>query len=270
MKHRFSLIDTINPVKIWQLSLITSYRWKSLPPAFFTLLFCVILCFKNLYAQSTPQGGGFGHSQIGFNLNHFPNLTEYLKQPDILGSAYSPSRIGIQIGGGGYGVLGRLLLGGSGYFSGFKPMQTDSATVTFSSGTALFNAGFLLKKTERCLIFPYAGIGGTGLSLRLENHRDSGGIFFDKNQGIARGEISKLSLGGLASEIGISFKYFITTCTEDSPHGALMIGLDAGCMGAVFTSNQWSDGKGRTAVGPQRPNGFIPYLRITLGGGGLW
>jgi hypothetical protein len=271
MQRRFNFHDTTYPAfRVWQFNLTNRSRWKSTVLFIMVLLSGMMLPSKILVAQAPPQGGGFGHFQIGFNLNHFPVLNDYLKNPDILGNSYSPSREGIQLGGGGYGVLGRLLLGGSGYFSGFNPIQTDSASVSLSSGTALFNAGYLLKKTERWLIFPYAGVGGTGLSLRLANRQDSGGIFFDRNQGISFGEISKLSLGGIASEVGISFKYFITTCTEDSPHGALMIGFDLGCQASFFTSNKWSDGKGRTLTGPNSLSGYLPYIRITLGGGGIW
>jgi hypothetical protein len=232
-------------------------------------VFCSCL---SLWAQNTgvKQGGGFGHFQAGVSLGYYPSLTSYLVRPDILGDSYSPQNQGIQLGGGGYGLVGKILIGGSGYFSGFKPVTTDSASASFSSGAGLFNMGYLLKNNEKWLLFPYAGIGGSGITLKLSNQSDSGGIYFDSQKEISFGEISRLSIGGIAYEVGFSVKYFITRLSEENLHGGLMVGLDLGCQNALFVRNKWADGKGQELRGPDRIQGFLPYIRITLGGGGVY
>ena len=227
-------------------------------------------CLLSGQNSALKQGGGFGHFQAGMNLGYFPSLTKYLGKPEVLGDSYAPQNGGIQLGGGGYGIVGKLLLGGSGYFSGFNPVKTDSASVTLSCGTGLFNIGYLMKSSDRWLLFPFVGIGGSGITLKLANQTDSGGIYFDSERGIGYGEMSRLSLGGIAYELGLSLKYFITRLSEDNLHGGLMIGLDLGCQNSVFTSNKWADGKGQTLRGPSSLQGFLPYVRITVGGGGVY
>jgi hypothetical protein len=225
-----------------------------------------------VFAQelAVKQGGGFGHFQAGVSLGYFPALTRYLAKPEILGDSYSPQQGGIQLGGGGYGLVGKILLGGSGYFSGFNSVKTDSASVSVSAGAGLFNLGYLLKSTDRWLLFPYAGIGGSGITLKISNESDSGGIYFDSQKGLGFGEISRLSIGGIAYEIGFSIKYFATRLSEDNLHGGIMLGLDFGCQNALFTRNKWADGKGQELRGPNSMQGFLPYLRITVGGGGIY
>lgn len=237
------------------------------------LLFCCMVC-TGLWGQVSAQGparaGGFAHFQGGVNLGYFPVLNQHLTQPEVLGQSYRPHEEGLQIGGGGYGLIGKLLLGGSGYFTGFSPVKADSASVTLSSGTGLFNIGYLLKGDARWIVFPYVGIGGSGITLRIENQADSGGIFFDRQSGISFGEISRLSLGGIAFEAGISVKRFITRLSEDNSHGAAMIGLDIGFQNALFPSRNWADAQGQTLRGPGSLQAYMPYVRITVGGGGIY
>jgi len=234
-------------------------------------LFCMLsfMCISVYGQKGEITGGGFGHFLGGGSLGYFPGLTQYLQSSDRLGSAYTPMRAGYTLGGGGYGFIGRLMFGGTAAFHGNAVSATDSARVWHSLGSAFFNMGYVIIDRNRWFAFPYAGVGGSGYTLKLRNTAQQQNIAFDRLRPLTAGDSEEYIHGAIAWDAGISVKYFLITESEEGSHGGMLVGIDLGCSGAYMASSRWKDANGTRMSGPGNITGLTPYVRVTLGGGGL-
>lgn len=219
--------------------------------------------------RSQIAGGGFGHFFAGGALGQWPAMRSYLQSPLRLGIAYAPKPAGYTAGGAGYGCIGRVMLGGTAAYHGYGKSTTDSAQVWNSAGSAFFNMGYLIIDKARWFAFPYVGIGGTGYTVKVRNTASHQSIEFDMNRSLGGGESGEYINGGVAWDAGFSVKYFIIDESDEGSHGGMLLGLDAGCSGAYLSSNRWKDNNGNRVSGPGMLSGLMPYVRITLGGGGI-
>jgi hypothetical protein len=219
--------------------------------------------------RSEIAGGGFGHFFGGGSIGQWPAMTRYLQSPLRLGTSYAPEQAGYTFGGAGYGCIRRIMLGGTAAFHGYGKSVSDSAQVWNSAGSAFFNMGYLLMDKTRWFAFPYAGIGGTGYTVKVRNSARHQSIEFDNNRHLQGGERGEYIIGGVAWDAGFSMKYFIIAESDEGSHGGMLLGLDVGCSGAFMSSTRWQDNNGNRVSGPGGLRGFMPYVRITLGGGGI-
>ncbi|HEY0745025.1 MAG TPA: hypothetical protein VGD40_26350 [Chryseosolibacter sp.] len=231
---------------------------------FLAIVFSAIsLCQTN--AQNLR--GGFGHAYFGTAMNISPEIQNDLSTSSLLGSDLQLNRLGVFGGGGGYGVFGRLLLGGSGL--GYRVADaTSQGQATLSLGGGFVNLGYIATLRENVMTFPYIGIGGKGMNLRVKNDTDQ--PFLIGNRSVAPGRELKLNSGGISFEAGYAVKVFTFFLNEPgSRHHGFIVGLQAGTY--IFAGlEDWHIESSQDMVPSfSKAYSFSPYIRLTIGGGGF-
>ena len=223
---------------------------------------CIFLC------DAQNLRGGFGHAYFGTAFNLSPNIQSDLEVSSLLGKDLQLNRLAKFGGGGGYGLFaGRILLGGSGF--GYEVSDgTVRGQATVTMGGGFVNLGYLVTVKDNLLSFPYIGVGGNGMKLKLKNNT-SDESFTIGSKTIAPGSTMNFQAGGISFEAGYAVKFLTFSTNEPGSHGGLMIGLQAGTY--LFTGiSDWHEERSDDMIPTfSTAYAFSPYLRITIGGGGF-
>jgi opacity protein-like surface antigen len=189
----------------------------------------------------------------------------------LVGNGYpsSPEHL-FAIGGGGHGIGRRWVIGGEGQGligrtkDATRGGRNDESTVT--AGYGLFNLGYAVVKQRDLHVYPLVGIGGGGVSLRI-NERSSptfDEVLADPGRGV------NVSTGGLLVQVGVGAdKLFVRRRGERDgrPYeSGLVLGVRAGYILMPYQADWAIDG---TRV-PGGPSADIagPYVHVIVGGGG--
>lgn len=159
-------------------------------------------------------------------------------------------------GGGGYGQIGKILIGGEGYAMSKLASNSGTNETVFSTGYGFFNLGYVLNSSKHFKIYPALGIGGYGSTINI---KESGSNFDNILDG-SKKNIS-LSHGGMLLQGTLGFDYLIDLNKTDSVSRGILIGLR---LGYIFSPSQnvWND----DLTGPD----FAlkgPYAKVVIGGG---
>ena len=104
-------------------------------------------------------------------------------------------------GGGGYGIIRNVVIGGSGAGGGIKT-ESDSVSIKINMGYGLFEAGYLFPLGSKIAIFPLFGIGGGGTTIYLRP--DLGDVDFDDIlTPDGAGRTTSISSGGFIGSLGL-------------------------------------------------------------------
>lgn len=220
------------------------------------------------YSLAQQLRGGFGHAFVGTAFNVSPGIQNDLGSSSLLGNDLQLNHFARVAGGGGYGLIGgKVLLGGSGY--GYQVADaTNRGQATLSVGGGFVNVGYLIVQRDNLLAFPYFGMGGNGMRLKIKNGT-SDNVFDLGNKTINPGRYLNLNSAGLSFEIGYSMQFLTFSLAEDGGHGGLMIGLQAGAY--IFSGlEDWHEQNSDDLVASlSATSAFSPYVRLTIGGGGF-
>jgi hypothetical protein len=232
------------------------------------LVAAIVLLTCSAVAIGQNLRGGFGHAYFGTAFNVSPGIQKDLSASSILGNGIQLNRFAKFGGGGGYALLSkRIMLGGSGF--GYKVSDaTARGQATVSMGGGFVNIGYMVVSRNNMLSFPYIGIGGNGMKMKLSN--DTQDESFDLgNKVIGPGEYKDLRSGGVSFEIGYALKFLTFSVKETGGHGGFMVGVQAGTY--LFAGmERWHEQPSEDMISKfSTPYSFSPYLRITIGGGGF-
>ncbi|MFW6180862.1 MAG: hypothetical protein ACOC8N_03870 [Spirochaetota bacterium] len=166
-------------------------------------------------------------------------------------------------GGGGYGVIGsRFIVGGEGH--GFsQEASTGTYVQRLSGGFGFFNLGYILLEQWGFRVFPLAGIGGGGLTLRISqiaNHT------WDDIMDPTSFEEVQVSTGGFLAHLGAGLDYRLRLGEHEEGEGGLLLGVRAGYT-VPFSRADWSMGSQNVIGGPNIGVEGL-YLRFVIGGWG--
>lgn len=171
---------------------------------------------------------------------------------------------GLSMGGGGYGIAGRVVLGGWG--AGFTQKATKAVAnqeAQVSVGYGFFNIGYVLLRSGNLQVFPMLGIGGGGVILQITQKATS----YDFDPLLASpNKMVQLSTGGLLLELAMGIHYLLPLSMGLEGVGGILLGLRAGY---VYTPSEadWKMSDVEVLGGPDmRPTG--PYLCLMIGGAG--
>jgi hypothetical protein len=215
------------------------------------------------YSLALPVGaeagekGGAGHFGVGIIRPNLGSLNGKLTENGYPGLGDSVT----VLGGGGYGIIDRLVIGGGG--GGFtQTAANDQYSSTLEGGYGLFQLGYIVHSTERSRLFPLVGIGGAGATLRLRDlKRTAPGL----GQAFTAPNEVAYSTGSGLLDLGLGADFFLGG--DDSPKRAgLIAGLRIGYLHS-FGQQGWKMG-GSPAPGLPSFGLDGPYLRLTIGGGG--
>jgi len=179
---------------------------------------------------------------------------------------YDPlSSYGLAMGGGGYALVGHLLMGGSGFGITYPKSESDSATADLSLGGGFFEIGWLFAPADWFWIYPTMGIGGMGYGLHLVPVR--GEQNFDSLLANPRYSAT-LGGGGFAATGALSAQFNIPFATGQG--GGAIIGIVL--KGQMIYSPMMTDcqTEGRDVLGAPEPSQLVPLVIGSLMFGGFW
>lgn len=235
-----------------------------------SLIFLSLLVISgSLMAQSFDKGG-MGHFMAGPGWILSAKVDDYLSRPEVLGSSYQPVHLGMMMGGEGFGITNRFLVGGGGYGLGIFTVNTDEAAVTEFQGGGYFKTGYIFWTKPTTFMSANVGVGFAGHSYEIRNLRDVDGIYFNQEFPIMPGYQRTYTYGSMLVDLGCAVKTVLAK-PEGGKLGGVILGLDAGCIFDQATSDWYSDENSDEYVyGAPKPGmTTIPYIRVTIGGGGF-
>jgi membrane-associated protease RseP (regulator of RpoE activity) len=110
----------------------------------------------------TIAGGGAGYFGPAVSLVDYKNINTVFQNHNLP----SLKREHFMFGGGGYGQIERIRIGGYGV-GGTQSVGNDSLNVDLSLGLGFFELGYSLVYTKHFLMTPFLGIGGGGITLKI-------------------------------------------------------------------------------------------------------
>lgn len=204
-------------------------------------------------SDDTTEAEGAGFFAIG---THFTDLAPLNNRLDEAGYPTFASEM-ISIGGGGYGVTNRILLGGEGHGLITANKGFNSRDVSVGGGYGLFTLGYLFQPRPSLRIYPQVGFGGGGLLLDIGSQGDAGDFDEVLNNPNRSASVGRASL--LAS-IGAGLEYEFSGPGEK---GGFRLGLRTGYMLSPLNSD-WQIDETTLSGGPDATLRG-PFLRLTIG-----
>jgi len=185
----------------------------------------------------------------------------------------------LTLGGGGFGMSGRFLIGGEGHavIGGTETTPDGTFQLGLGGGYGLFRLGYLAYSIAGVDVYPMIGLGGGGVSLSLIER--SAPTFGDVLLDPARS--AHLSAGAFLVDASVAVFYrpeFATTDgdgdrgrgrdrDDDEDRGGLLLGLQGGYTFSPADTSWRLDGINTVAGGPDMNlQGF--YVRLSIGGWG--
>lgn len=218
-----------------------------------------------VHAQSSPDtsaskeagdAGGAGFFAIGIHSIDIASLNTRL---DNAGYPTFASTT-VSIGGGGYGVVNRILLGGEGHALLTGDKGVNGRDVSVGAGYGLFTLGYLFQPSSSLRVYPQLGFGGGGLELEIGSQGDAqefDDVLDAPNRSATVGRAS------LLVRLGAGLEYEFSGPDET---GGFRLGLRAGYMLAPVHSD-WTLDETTLSGGPDATLQG-PFLHLTIGGGG--
>lgn len=170
------------------------------------------------------------------------------------------------LGGGGFGDIGRWLIGGEGHALIGSDHATDDGAFKLSlgGGYGLFTVGYRLIAEEGFDLYPSIGLGGGGMELSIRGR--SAPTFGDVLENPARS--SRLATGAFLLSAGVGGDYRRRLSNPDDEYeGGLLIGAKVSYVFSPVTSDWKLDGFNDVAGGPELKIEGL-HVRLTLGGWG--
>jgi len=208
--------------------------------------------------EDAKKGGGAGGFIFGANRVDFGGLNDKLKAK---GFEELEAR-SLILGGGGYGISGRVVLGGEG--AGFaQDVSSDTLKASVGGGYGFFDVGYVVYSKGGLRVFPLLGIGGGGISLKIAEKGDV--PTFDQVLDDPGREV-RLSAGGFLFQLALGVDYFIPVGGDENGKGGLFFGLRAGYVFSPAKAD-WKMEDRDVLGGPDvRLTG--PYVCLMFGGVG--
>jgi len=207
----------------------------------------------------TDERGGAGYFSTG--ISYLTNLGDINDALDAFGYPES-NRLGIAIGGGGYGVTrAGWMLGGEGFGVIVPNERTNARDANYAAGMGFFNVGYQAwNRDGRWIAYPFLGVGGGGSTLAFE--QTGAETFDDVLANPNRG--ATLVQASLLLQIGVGIE---VRGGRAAARGGPFVGLRAGFVVAPV-SGDWAFDEGDDLRGGPSASPSGPYLRIVVGGGG--
>lgn len=225
----------------------------------FSILVLIIILCQQTFSQSTSQAGGGGGFTAGYGNMDVTDFQAFLP-----GESRDLREDHLLLGGMGYGMAGRFVIGGSGMGMIGEQSNTDSLKVSLGGGMGTFNLGYLITNTNKVQFFPMIGIGGGGY-----------GISISRNENISVEEVREnpgreinISKGSFLFDFSLNL-HFIPVLTYDeqsNSDGGLMTGLQVGYLASI-PSSEWAFAGGDISNGPDFGLNMF-YIKMIIGGFG--
>lgn len=234
---------------------------KLIKQSVFIAVIMGIVCFSiSSPVVSQDIKGGRGFFMFGKHTIDLDDMNAMFNN-----SGYTPLKDEfITFGGGGFGIINRIVIGGEGHgLIGKKQLQGPNRSYTYG-GYGLFRLGYIVYSKGGFNLYPMFGIGGGGMELRITERTvpTFGDILNDPGRGI------DLHSGMLLVDVSIGLDYLINLSKNGRKEGGLAVGMRFGYTYAPYVS----DLKFHETVITGSPELGISglYVRFLIGGGGSY
>lgn len=222
-------------------------------------LFSVSVAQGQEIRADAKEGGGRGYFMFGSSIIDIKALNSRLEN-----KGYSKlSDNFISFGGGGHGIINRVIIGGEGHGLIGKETTSGSYKTSLSAGYGFFNLGYLVYSKGDLHVYPLLGLGGGGMSLKIV---ERGAPSFDEVLDDPK-RSAELSTGGFLLNVALGTDYLLKLWGDEKGEGGLVFGLRIGYTFAPIKGDWEMDGidiSGGPKVGITGP-----YIRLMIGGGGI-
>ncbi len=209
--------------------------------------------------------GGLGFARVGIVAGFSGSLGHDLET--TLGKGAAPGGYFPTFGGGGWTLMGgRLMLGGGGFAIHLPSDGGQNGTASIWGGGGGFKLGYAVINNENWLGFPYIGMGGCGIGMKITNESKQAIAFGDDQ--IAPGAEREYSGGYVYYEFGFGVQRLLMWGHE-SGQGGFTLGAELGFLVSSF-NNRFESQSGLEVGGVDavRVNGG--FMNLTIGGGGFF
>ncbi len=195
----------------------------------------------------SQMSGGFGFFDVGVGSADLTPVNQALKEAgyDALPSSF------LTLGGFGYRMRGRILLGGGGYSLVERRITSGNRVFAITGGAGFFEAGYMIARLGPVHLFPILSIGGGGISLTIS---DTAGVSF--GDAVEGGQFRQVELEGGNLTIGARLTGFI-------PMGKLALTISLG-----YTYSPWFYLRSPYVEVSGAPRASISGFHISVGLGG--
>lgn len=213
-----------------------------------------------LFTALISAAGGMGGFTSGASFWDNSAISSRLESQN-----YDPlSSYGLVMGGGGYALMGHLLMGGSGFGASYSKAETDSSVANLDMGGGFFEIGWLFTPTDWFWIYPTMGIGSIGYTLHLvpiRGKQDFDSLLVNPRYSATMGGDGFAATGALSAQFNIPF--------ATSQGGGTIIGI--ALKGQMIYSPMMGDWQveGRDVLGAPEPTALVPLVTGTLMFGGF-
>jgi hypothetical protein len=199
-----------------------------------------------------PINGGFGCFGPTVGIGDFSGLDDALATGSITQKLTS---LQWGFGGAGFALIGRIVIGGSGWGSS-QTVGSESLRATIEIAGGEFDLGYQIFSMEHLLIAPVLGIGGGGYTVELQKLSEAPLTFGQLLE--SPGRTSKVSFSGLT----LSPQLMITV-----PISFVGVQLRGGYCYTPGTPEWGLEGGSRLSSGPTISQG-MPFatLNVVFGG----
>ncbi|MBN1153966.1 hypothetical protein JXB12_03515 [candidate division KSB1 bacterium] len=202
---------------------------------------------------------GLGYFMIGahqLNLDKFNEVLVYRGYPELSNNFLS-------LGGGGYGFINNLVIGGEGSAVLNRSENANHTKIQLEGGYGMFDIGYVLFSSKSFKLYPLFGIGYGSFLLKAENQSvmpSFDELLDDPNRNL------EVEMGSLILNFSVSADILKIMNEDKYGYGGLVFGLRVGYLYSPYTSD-WMIYEKTVPDGPEL-NFTGPYLRLTVGGGG--
>jgi hypothetical protein len=219
-----------------------------------TLLFVLLISLSvSVQSQMDALRGGAGHFRFGYANHNLSAMNSWLPEnyPELRNDF-------ITVGGTGYVIMNRVILGGEGFGSTGTTVSRDTLSASPSIGRGMLNVGYVIYDYKNFLLYPLFGFGGGGTTIRFRENAGFGNL-------VNRVKETDVSFTNSNLMLSISIgadSYFLS---ENRKHG-FSLGLRAGYIYAMQNTT-WRRNHTEIAGPNMNTSGF--YLTVGIGGGRL-
>lgn len=230
--------------------------------ALLLVLFISAITIQISFNQSVPVAqkkyGGIGYFSVDYAALNVDNLNTSLTAfgyPEL-------SQSMISLGGGGYGIMGRWVVGGHGHTLLGPREDYQSYEMGLTMGYGFLNLGYAIFTSPVIDVFPMVGFGTGGLSLDITWDEPA-----DFNDLLNNPQTStEIAYEGFLLELGINGSILLNRSEDPFSMGGLTVGIQAGWVLDPF-DNEWQINGNEVSNAPDMGMGG-PYIRLIIGGGG--
>lgn len=213
-------------------------------------------------AEQRPFFGGLGKAYLGGIGLDLGGLESSLRP--LLGADAGIAHLGLQVGGGGFMLIGGVVLSGGGYAIVTPSTNGSQGDVALSGGGGGVALGYAVVNSRQWIVYPYFGVGGYGQTLRVTNVSGTD-LQLGARDVLGPGESGSYDSGFFTADFGISANRLLFFAD-----GGFAVGLDAGFITSAGSTGWERQATGEVADALAWAQLRGAYMRLSLGGGGFF